>query len=323
MAKDLSGSTSQTGQSIRAQIEKENNMKFMAVKILFILLAAFVAVKSGIGIYGHYTEVQRLSLQIEQEQQSFDALKAEAEEWHKENDRAITDFDDESGKVVSEITLPSALNAGNEIADLQDRLYANGLLTVEDEARLRTLTKGTYGFTESSTSAWFTGIGRYQLDPAQTELDWRFNTWYDATPDANGIVPSQYDCVWTCWHKAASGSEYLVAVMFGSYIADSGSFNVFARYVSNFGEMLAQNGSIEAVDDETDEFTDIDQMIGELTGEGSGGTGTEGDPEEGEGVSGEVQEWGVEDSGASDGNAGGTTDTEPDPEDQSGGTHGA
>lgn len=320
MAKDLSG-TGRTTENIRAQIEKETDLKFKIAKIAFIALAAVIAVKSGIAVYGHYAKVQELSLQIEQEQTSYDTLKAEAEAWHKENDKKQDDPDGNGGnKVVSEVQLPSAKAAGTEIAALQNKLYADGLLTVEDSDRLKALCAGTYG----GTRAWFTGDGSNQLDPEQAPLEWRFGTWYDAVPDGYGIVPKQYDCIWTCWHTSASGTEYMVAAMFGSYLAEQDMFNTTGLYISNFGEILAKNGSIEKTEDNDGTVDpELDQMIGELTGDGESDADdgnengeTEGTADGG-GVPSDGEPEGDGGAGQPDGNGAGTQSQQPGRDDQS------
>lgn len=316
MAKDLSG-TGRTTENIRAQIEKETDLKFKIAKIALIVLATVIAVKSGIAVYGHYAKVQELSLQIEQEQTSYDTLKAEAEAWHKENDKKQDSPDgDGSGKVISEVQLPSAKAAGMEVAALQNKLYADGLLTVEDSDRLKALCSGTYG----GTRAWYTGDGSNQLDPSQTALEWRFGTWYDAVPDGYGIVPKQYDCVWTCWHTSESGTEYMVAAMFGSYLAEQDVFNTMGLYISNFGEILAKNGSIEKTDDnEGSVDPELDQMIGELTGEGDDSSAdgeTEGETEGVTDVDGTEPEGDGETS-QPNGNGTGTQAQQPGRDDQS------
>lgn len=294
MAMNLNLSGSGAAEDIKKQVEKETNLKFKLVKYCLIALAAVIAVKSGVGIWSDYNAVQDLSVQIEQKQNSFEKLKTEVEAWHLEHDKASTNLDEESGKVISEVKLPSARDLGIETASLQNKLLESGGLLHDDEQRLIQLVNGRFG----SAQAWFGAA----LEPGAVE--WEFATWYDGEADAEA-----YECVWQCW-RTEEGTDYLVAIAVGTFNVRNENFSVNTVYVTNFGTMLVQNGAIKArpADNADTDPDGVGQMVDELTGNGDG---SEGDGSEGDG-SGNGDEGG--DGGVvTDPNAG-NGDGEPEPE---------
>ncbi len=314
MAVNLS-SNNETGQNIKKQIEKERNTAFKIIRVLAVAATVALVASTGFGVYNNYEFIQSTALQIEQSEARYKALQDEAAAWHAENDKKINDLDEETGTVVSEIVLPSARAAGEEVAALQNKFYKDGFLLTAEKERFAELVKGAYG----STGQVWGGIGA-TLDPEKTSLEWEFSTWYDSSPNGSHNVPTKYDCVWTCWHRTDT-AEYLVMALFAVYDSDTGMFTANNMYYSDFARMLRDNGAVEAtggsenpVDqedlDELTEFLDgYDDQEGESQGTDAETEG-EGEGEGGENVPPVDELEPPTDNTNSNGNAGSTSDPE-------------
>lgn len=248
MAKELGGGASS---EIKEQKAKEGRIAFLAVKIVAVAGAAIFAVYSLVGGFGSYQAAMDNEARYGELDRQYQTLQAEAAKWHEENDNKPDDVDEETGEAFVEREMYSARLAGIELAALQNLYYQNKELLQADRQRLNELSK--------NTSSW---IGA-NWDPAKTPIRWDFVTFYDAT-DKN------YDVCWQCWHEAPSHTMYLIAVQFGVFDGETGTFRLTDLYETDFSRMLNRTGAVEAGEPvEMDMRTQ--QMVSDLLN--GGGTG--------------------------------------------------
>lgn len=254
----------ETTEKIKDQQAKERNLLF---RILKIAVAVFTVLYAGYQLYSGFTAYQAAmaaEVRYGEVAREFEALKAEAAAWHEEND-SKPDATTEDGTNIEYKEMYSAINAGNEVAALQNLYYQEKEMRAADRSRLNELTY--------STEAWI-GSG---WDPARTPIRWEFVTWYDATERA-------YDVCWQCWHEAPSGTMYLIAMKFASFDGETQSFRMSQEtYQTDFARMLEVTGAVEAGEPVQMDMT-TRYMVDELMQGGGTGTIPEGDPGQSAGV---------------------------------------
>ena len=248
-----------TTEKIKDQVQKERNAAFLAVKIVCVVATILFA---GFSLYSGFTAYQaagEADARYGELNREYEQLKADVDAWHEEYDSkpdAVTD----EGESVEYKEMYSALSAGMEVAALQNLYYRDKELLKADRERLNELCH--------KTEIWI-GAG---WDPAETPIRWEFATFYDYKPDATSVSKT-YDVAWECWHEAPSGTMYLIAVQFGSYDVETGTFRLTANsfYRTDFERMLNSKGAVEAGEPVVMDFP-VGQVVDELMS--GGGTGT-------------------------------------------------
>lgn len=267
--------TSKGTRDVKAQAEKDRNMKFLIVRVAVIVLTVLaIGNHIRVGIAG-YREMKAADAKIEELNVAYDRVKAEAAAYHEQND--ANKPVDESGMTVHTQAMYSAKAAGDEVAAIQTEYANEKMVMPSQQQRLIELTGNKNG--------WF-GSEVKKPDPSNPEsvrFDWEFLTFYDAQV-------TTYDCLWACWCSSAdgTGSRYLVSVRMGRYNGETDSFMMSEgdTYISTFGSMVNKYGSIEAAQGTSQTTQDIIGAAGQLTESGLH-DGEEGAPAHSDGTPGE------------------------------------
>lgn len=256
--------TSEGTRNVKAQAEKDRNLKFKIARIGLVAIAVVsigLSVKNAVAGYQQMTAADK---KIEELNVAYGRLKDEAAAWHEANDDKNTD---ETGTVVKTQQMFSAKAAGDEIAAIQTDYANNPTHEVfnDQESRMLGLT-GRKG-------CWFgTRTKGYDAENNPVKLTWEFLTFYDAQS-------TTYDCAWACWYTndQSPSDRYLVSLRFGKYNGESNTFAMSDgdTYVSSFGTMVEQYGVIEATGGSSQTTQDVLDMAGDLLGDGTGDTGGE------------------------------------------------
>ena len=295
--------TSKGTRDVKAQAERDRNMKFRLVRIAAVVLTVLAVgnyIRVGIG---GYQEMKEADAKIEEINVAYDRVKAEAAAYHAQHDN--DNPTDESGMVIKTQAMYSAKAAGDEVAAIQTEFSNEKMVMPSQQQRLIELV--------GSKNGWFGSEVKKPdaSDPNSVRFDWEFLTFYD-------VQVSTYDCIWACWCSSAdgTGSRYLVSVRMGRYNGETNSFTMSEgdTYVSTFGSMVNKYGSIAAAQGSSQTTQDILDLAGQITDSGllEDGAGTEGEDGTGEDGAGEEGEGDGEGEGEGEGDGTVDYDTLPD-----------
>lgn len=282
--------TSKGTRDVKAQTERDRNLRFKLVRIGVIAITVVsigFSVRAGVVGYQQMTAADK---KIEELNVSYERLKDEAAVWHEANDDK--DPQDESGATIKQQAMYSAKLAGDEVAAIQTD-YANSItheIFGTQKDRLKELT--------GQTGCWFGNSTKgYDASTNPVKLTWEFLTWYDARSVT-------YDCVWACWYTDDNdpSARYLMSMRFGKYNGETNSFNMSNgdTFITSFGTMVEKYGAVKAEGGSSQTTQDILDITDDLLGGGQDGENSTVDNPDGDAA----EDQGGEAAGSQDGGDG-------------------